>query len=104
MMAAAASRPGVFRHGQDARRNVSTGRPPSARTILATIRRTLGRDAERICEQVRTLAAVGDPAAVAAAATLLSAVVQTCNRDVAPPLGGEVASSVTGQAGWQPSP
>lgn len=76
-MAARSSRPGAFQPGQDTRRNVTAGRPPSTRTILAAIRRTLGRDTEQICEQVRTLAAVGDPTAVAAAATLLAAVIAT---------------------------
>jgi hypothetical protein len=68
------TRQGSFAVGHDARRNVSYGRPPSGSSIAATIRRTLGPDTGRICEQVRVLAAAGDPAAVSAAAMLLAAV------------------------------
>jgi len=67
-------RRGQFQPGRDPRRNVDAGRPPSGSSIAATIRRTVGADAERICEQVRTLAAGGDPAAVVAAALLLGSV------------------------------
>ena len=76
------SRPGQFRAGTDPRRNVACGRPPTARGIATTIRRTVGVDAERICEQVRALAAGGDPAAVVAAALLLGSVAALARREV----------------------
>lgn len=71
------NRPGTFRAGADGRRNTSAGRPPSAKTIAAIIRRTLGPDVQQICDQVRILVAAGDPAAVTAAASLLAAVSHT---------------------------
>lgn len=61
-----------FTPGTDSRRN-RAGRPPSARTLAALIRRELGHDASGIIRQVKMLAAAGDPAGVVAAALLLGA-------------------------------
>lgn len=65
---------GRFQPGHDARRNLSSGRARTGASIAAVIRRTLGHDVQRVCEQVKTLAAGGDPDAVLAAAVLLAAV------------------------------
>jgi hypothetical protein len=81
---------GQFFCGHDARRGTSTGRPPSGRSIAAVIRRTLGRDAETICQQVQLLARTGDPQAVCAAASLLAAVAQpSAAAQTAPTAAGE---------------
>lgn len=73
-------KPGQFRCGGDPRRNVAGGRPPTSRGIANTIRRTVGVDAGRICEQIRALAAGGDPSAIVAAALLLGSVAATVQR------------------------
>lgn len=65
----------AFAAGPDPRRNTA-GRAPSSRTIAAQIRSTLGRDAPALLARLRVLAATGDPAAVAAAATLLAATIE----------------------------
>jgi hypothetical protein len=70
---------GSFKPGPDPRRRA--GRAPSGRSIASAIRCSIGRDAEAICRQVQALARAGDPAAVAAAAVLLAAVVDS--REVA---------------------
>ena len=64
-----------FTEGADQRRHPG-GRPPSARTLRALIRRTLARDAQALVEQVRALSLSGDPAALTAAALLLVAAVE----------------------------
>lgn len=66
---------GGFKSGHDPRRNVSGGRSPSTRTLSALIRSTIGRDAPVIVARVRTMAAAGDPQAIAAAASLLAATI-----------------------------
>ena len=67
-------KPGTFRPGADPRRGGKGGPAPGARGISVAIRGTLGRDARTLCEQVRQLAASGDPAGLLAAAILLGAV------------------------------
>ncbi|MGE0674191.1 MAG: hypothetical protein AB7O64_14160 [Methylibium sp.] len=71
------SQAGKFQPGHDARRNVSSGRSRTGASIAAVIRRTLGHDVQRVCEQVKTLAAGGDPEAIIAAAVLLASVAQS---------------------------
>lgn len=67
---------GVFKQGDDCRRNGS-GRPPSSRTIAALVRRTIGRDAPEIIERLRVQAKAGDPNALQACASLLAATIET---------------------------
>lgn len=65
----------AFAAGPDQRRNTA-GRAPLSRTLAAHVRSKLGRDAPALLAWLRVLAAAGDPAAVAAAATLLTATIE----------------------------
>lgn len=64
-----------FAPGPDARRNKG-GRPPSAAGLAAKVLKLIGPDVVGICDQAVMLARAGDPAAISACASLLSAALQ----------------------------
>lgn len=64
-----------FELGQDARRN-KVGRPTSAAGLAAKVLKLIGPEITGICDQALMLARAGDPAAISACASLLSAALQ----------------------------
>lgn len=64
-----------FKPGTDKRRNKS-GRPTSAAGLAAKVLKMIGPEITGICDQALMLARAGDPAAISACASLLSAALQ----------------------------
>jgi len=60
-----------FASGADQRRHPG-GRPPTARSLRASWRRSLGPHAQAFAEQARVLALSGDPLGLLAASILLA--------------------------------
>lgn len=63
-----------FAPGPDARRNI--GRPHTAAGVAAKVLKMIGPEITGICDQALMLARAGDPAAISACASLLSAALQ----------------------------